>query len=87
MDYPETVDDVLQIAEKAGCAISQEEAERYFVCRMSANWVDAAGRKIAVSRLGFDVKRWVLNAEKVENAKKPKTDGKKQREVKYEPEW
>jgi hypothetical protein len=85
--YPESVDDVLKEAEKAGCVISREEAERYFVCRMSADWVDAAGRKIAPSRLGYDLKKWVLNAEKAENAKKPKTDEKKQREVKYEPEW
>jgi hypothetical protein len=78
--YPESVEDVLTAAEKAGCVISREEAERYFVCRMSADWVDAAGRKIAPSRLGYDLKKWVLNAEKAENAKK-------QREVKYEPEW
>lgn len=82
--YPETVKEILAEAERAGCVISEEEAERYFVCRMSADWVDAAGRKIAPSRLGYDLKKWVLNAEK---AKKPKTDEKKQREVNYEPEW
>lgn len=81
--YPETVEDVLQIAEKAGCVISRDEAQRYFICRMSADWVDAAGRKIAASRLGYDLKRWVLNAQKTQK-NQPES---KQREVKYEPSF
>ena len=81
--YPETVDDVLAEAEKAGCAISKDEAERYFICRMSADWVDATGRKIAQNRIGYDLKRWVLNVEK--NSKDGKKDG--QREVKYVPKF
>ena len=81
--YPETVEDVLQIADKAGCVISRDEAQRYFICRMSADWVDAAGRKIAASRLGYDLKRWVLNAQKTQK-NQPES---KQREVKYEPSF
>lgn len=81
--YPDSVEAVLKEAERAGCAISEKEAERYFICRMSADWVDATGRKIAHNRIGYDLKRWVLNAEK--NSKDGKKDG--QREVKYVPKF
>lgn len=81
--YPDSVEAVLKEAERAGCVISEKEAERYFICRMSADWVDATGRKIAHNRIGYDLKRWVLNAEK--NSKDGKKDG--QREVKYVPKF
>lgn len=85
--YPETVDAVLAEAERAGAVISREEAERYFVCRMSSNWVDAAGRKVELSRIGFDIKRWVLNSEKSGKAAKAAEKGKAQREVDYVPKF
>lgn len=82
--YPETVDMVLAEAERAGAVISREEAERYFVCRMSSNWVDAAGRKVELSRIGFDIKRWMLNAKKNSKNNQNKDN---QREVNYVPKF
>lgn len=85
--YPESVDDVLKAAERAGAVISRQEAERYFVCRMSSNWVDAAGRKVKESRIGFDIKRWILNNEKSGKSAKGAEKGKAQREVDYVPKF
>ncbi|MBQ7396077.1 MAG: hypothetical protein IJW08_06030 [Lentisphaeria bacterium] len=78
--YPGTVGEILAEAEKAGCVMSEEEAEKYFVCRMSTDWIDASGRKIPRSRIGYDLKRWMLN-------KQSSSGTTKQREVKYVPEF
>lgn len=79
--YPDTVQGILLEAEKAGCVISAEEAERYFVCRMSTDWIDASGRKIPRSRIGYDLRRWMLNRKAKEK------DHEQQREVNYVPEF
>lgn len=62
LSYPSTVDEVLQIASlpQCGARISREDAERYFVTRMSTDWVDAAGRKIAPEGIIWDLKKWEM---------------------------
>jgi hypothetical protein len=61
--YPESVDEVLEIAAMPQCAarITLEDAERYFVTRMSTDWVDAAGRKIAPEGIIWDLKKWEMS--------------------------
>ncbi len=61
-NYPESVEEVLEIASQPQCAarISREEAERYFVTRMASGWVDAAGRKIAPEGIIWDLKKWEM---------------------------
>lgn len=61
--YPESVDEVLEIAAQPQCGarISREEAERYFVTRMSTDWVDAAGRKIEPEAIIWDLKKWEMS--------------------------
>lgn len=60
--YPSTVDEVLEIAAQPQCGarISREDAERYFVTRMSTDWVDAAGRKISPEGIIWDLKKWEM---------------------------
>lgn len=61
--YPASVDEVLEIASQPQCGarISREDAERYFVTRMSTDWVDAAGRKIAPEGIIWDLKKWEMS--------------------------
>lgn len=61
--YPSTVDEVLEIAAQPQCGarITREDAERYFICRMSTDWVDAAGRKIAPEGIIWDLKKWEMS--------------------------
>ena len=60
--YPASVEEVLEIASQPQCAarISRDEAERYFVTRMSTDWVDAAGRKILPEGIIWDLKKWEM---------------------------
>ena len=61
-DYPQSVEDVLKIAEDPRCGMecTREQAEKYFVTRDTRNWVDACGRKIRPGKVYGDLKRWLL---------------------------
>lgn len=61
-EYPSTVEEVLEIAALPQCAvrITREDAEKYFVTRMSTDWVDAAGRKINPEGIIWDLKKWEM---------------------------
>ena len=63
-NYPSSVEEILEIAARpeVGVRMTRGEAERYFVFRSSTDWIDAANRKILPARIGFDLKRWVLNS-------------------------
>lgn len=60
--YPSSVDEVLEIAHSPQCgvAMTRESAELYLATRLSSDWVDAAGREIAVGNLIWDIKKWSL---------------------------
>lgn len=61
--YPQSVEEVLQIAEDPRCAvqITREQAERYFLTRDTADWVDAARRRISPGKVYGDLRKWALN--------------------------
>lgn len=60
--YPKTVDEVMAIAADPRCAveISREQAEAYFLARDTADWIDAARRKIQPGKVYGDLRRWVM---------------------------
>ncbi len=61
--YPQSVDEVMAIAEDPRCAvqITREQAERYFLTRDTADWVDAARRRISPGKVYGDLRKWALN--------------------------
>lgn len=73
--YPESVDEVLEIAAQPQCGtrISREDAERYFITRMSTDWVDAAGRKIAPEGIIWDLKKWEMSTNERRGSPKKST--------------
>ena len=60
--YPQSVDEVLAIAEDPRCAvqITREQAEAYFLARDTADWIDAARRRISPGKIYGDLRRWAL---------------------------
>lgn len=60
--YPQNVDEVLQMASDPRCAvrISREQAEAYFLTRDTADWFDAARRKIQPGKVFGDIRKWML---------------------------
>lgn len=62
MRYPETVEEVLAIAAlpQCGARLTEDDARKYLVCRMSSDWTDAAGRRIAPVRIIWDLKKWEM---------------------------
>lgn len=75
--YPSTVDEVLEIAAQPQCGarISREDAERYFITRMSTDWVDAAGRKIAPEGIIWDLKKWEMGTQERKAPQQRKASG------------
>lgn len=61
--YPQSVEEVLEIASDPRCAvqITREQAERYFLTRDTADWVDAARRRISPGKVYGDLRKWALN--------------------------
>ena len=55
----------MAIAEDPRCAvqITREQAEKYFLTRDTADWVDAsaARRRISPGKIYGDLRKWVLN--------------------------
>ncbi|MBQ7695927.1 MAG: hypothetical protein IJT50_12490 [Lentisphaeria bacterium] len=74
-DYPQSVEDVLKIAEDPRCGMecTSEQAEKYFVTRDTANWVDACGRRIRPGKVYGDLKRWLLRDQR--DTKRPRGAG------------
>lgn len=60
--YPKSVEEVMAIAADPRCAveISREQAEAYFLARDTADWIDAARRKIQPGKVYGDLRRWVM---------------------------
>lgn len=60
--YPETVDEVLEIAGDVRCGeiCTRKQAEEYFLARDTVNWVDGNRRSIAPNKVYGDLKRWLL---------------------------
>lgn len=60
--YPKSVEEVMAIAADPRCAveISREQAEAYFLARDTADWIDAARRKIQPGKVYSDLRRWVM---------------------------
>lgn len=60
--YPKSVEEVMAIAADPRCAveISREQAEAYFLTRDTADWIDAARRKIQPGKVYGDLRRWVM---------------------------
>jgi len=60
--YPQSVDEVLKIAEDPRCAvkITRQQAETYFLARDSVDWIDACGRRISPGKVFGDLRRWAL---------------------------
>ena len=60
--YPKSVEEVMEIAADPRCAveISREQAEAYFLTRDTADWIDAARRKIQPGKVYGDLRRWVM---------------------------
>lgn len=84
--YPKTVDEVMAIAADPRCAveITREQAEEYFLTRDTAEWVDAARRKIQPGKVYNDLKRWVLRARKDPNYEQPAEAEARQLRRQYE---
>ena len=63
--YPQSVEEVMAIAEDPRCAvkITREQAEKYFLTRDTADWVDAsaARRRISPGKIYGDLRKWVLD--------------------------
>ena len=61
-DYPQSVEDVLKVAEDPRCDMkcTYEQAEKFFITRDTRNWVDACGRKIRPDKVYGDLKCWLL---------------------------
>ena len=60
--YPQSVEDVIAIAEDNCIMITEEEAEKYFLNRDSADWHNANGNRIRVSGIVSDIKQWALRS-------------------------
>lgn len=60
--YPKSVEEVMAIAADPRCAveITREQAEAYFLARDTADWIDAARRKIQPGKVYGDLRRWVM---------------------------
>ena len=84
--YPKTVDEVMAIAADPRCAveITREQAEEYFLTRDTAEWVDAARRKIQPGKVYNDLKRWVFRARKDPNYEQPAEAEARQLRRQYE---
>ena len=60
--YPQSVEDVISIAQDNCIMITEEEAEKYFLNRDSADWHNANGNRIRISGIVSDIKQWVLRS-------------------------
>lgn len=59
--YPESVEEVLDIAKNQSCVImSRRQAETYLTWRLSTDWRDGSNRLIRSNRVPADIKRWVM---------------------------
>ena len=85
-DYPQSVEDVLKIAEDPRCGMkcTHEQAEKYFITRDTRNWVDACGRKIRPGKVYGDLKRWLLRDQS--DTKRPRGAGETEAQPQG-PEW
>lgn len=62
-NYPQSVEEVMQIAYDNCIMITQDIAEAYFLNRDSADWHNANGNKIRVAGIVSDIKQWVLRTQ------------------------
>lgn len=64
--YPQSIEEIMSIAGQPTCAmpITREQAEAYYLNRASADWIDAARRKITPGNIPLDLKKWLLNDQK-----------------------
>ena len=61
--FPESVDDVIALADRAGVMCTQEQAELYLAKRQSAGWLDRNARPIR--HIGADLKAWLLTFDQI----------------------
>ena len=62
LNYPQSVEDVISIAQDNCIMITFEDAEKYFLNRDSADWHNANGNRIRISGIVSDIKQWVLRS-------------------------
>ena len=79
--YPQSVDEVLEIAADPRCAekCTHEQARDYFLARDTRNWVDARGRKINPGKVYGDLKIWLLRDAQTKRDREQSGDEWKQR--------
>ncbi len=72
--YPQTVEDVLKIAASPFCGMkcTQIQAEVYLANRKATAWEDAARRKIMPGNVPYDLKRWLIREQQLNNNNKTK---------------
>lgn len=61
--FPQSVDDVIALADRAGATCSPEQAELYLAKRQSAGWLDRNARPIR--NIGADLKAWLLTFDQI----------------------
>ena len=61
-DYPETVEDVIKLAENNCILFPKEEAERYLNYRKSTDWKKKTGQQITVGGIVSDMKLWLMRS-------------------------
>ena len=61
--FPESVDEVIELADRAGAVCSPDQAALYLAKRQATGWLDRNGRPIR--HLGADVKAWLLTFDQI----------------------
>ena len=61
-DYPETIEDVIKLAENNCILFPKEEAERYLNYRQSSDWKKKTGQQITVGGIVSDMKLWQMRS-------------------------
>ena len=60
--YPQTVEDVIKLAENNCILFPKEEAERYLNYRKSTDWKKKTGQQITVGGIVSDMKLWLMRS-------------------------
>lgn len=60
--YPQTVEDVIKLAQNNCIIFPKDEAERYLNYRKSSDWKKKTGQQITVGGIVSDMKLWVMRS-------------------------
>jgi hypothetical protein len=71
--FPESVDEVIELADRAGAVCTPEQAALYLAKRQATGWLDRNGRPIR--HLGADVKAWLLTFDQIRKDEEKRRGG------------